>query len=60
MAETQMRIERINPLPLDTVSKGEQATLKKRSREDEQTAPISRKRKREDEAELGNTGDDGD
>lgn len=52
MAETQMRIERINPLPLDTVSKGEQATLKKRSREDEQTAPISRKRTRTEEATL--------
>ena len=52
MAETQMRIERINPLPLDTVSKGEQATLKKRSREDEQTAPISRKRTRPEEATL--------
>ena len=52
MAETQMRIERINPLPLDTVSKAEQATLKKRSREDEQTAPISRKRTRPEEATL--------
>lgn len=49
MAETQMRIERIHPIPLDTVSKSQQATLKKRSREEEQTAPISRKRTRPEE-----------
>ncbi|MCB1071659.1 MAG: hypothetical protein KDK96_01005 [Chlamydiia bacterium] len=51
MAETQMRIERINPLPLEPIGKS-QVALKKRSRDEEQTAPISRKRTRPEEATL--------
>ncbi|MDN3508420.1 MAG: hypothetical protein P0S93_00040 [Candidatus Neptunochlamydia sp.] len=51
MTETQMRIERINLLPLDSIGKS-QTSLKKQSREEEQTTPVSRKKKRKDETGI--------